>query len=343
MLPQKYFYDSKVILQMMQNNTYLADNSYNFTAYFYNTFNIFHTFNWVDWSIIINFIGIPIIVIFISCNKIYSDKKFIIWTICTLFLIELYIFNVGKDFITFIISSIIFFFLTRNRYKKLHFVFGLGILSYFMFNVFRAYFILIFIYFIFVSLFLNAKRYQKLLLLFSALLIFFALPDDLFNSIFNIREITNANRFIVDSQTMFINIFSSNGNRFLDLVNYLINIARFIFPVETILIDFNIQYALFSIYIISITIMTIYNLVFFSKITSRFKYIPVFILSIIFVSAIFEPDFGSYLRHVISYFFLLYGNIILFMENLKKRKTVDKKFKVIRASLLYTKYDYGHK
>ena len=69
LLPDKYFYDSRHIMGLMNGN-YIADKAYNYTAKFFDTINIFHFSTLLEWAIFLSIIFTTIIFFFLIKHPI---------------------------------------------------------------------------------------------------------------------------------------------------------------------------------------------------------------------------------------------------------------------------------
>ena len=122
--------------------------------------------------------------------------------------------------------------------------------------------------------------------------------------IFSVRDIVNKYRIdSVDAKTIILYILQGKSIA-LYYINYLINFFRLLFPIELILKSIKyIPYIVFQIWL---------SLKLWSwKKNIKHEYVML-LYSYILVSTIFEPDFGSFLRHTIPYF--------IFIINLMKWK-----------------------
>nr|WP_288305904.1 hypothetical protein [uncultured Romboutsia sp.] len=112
---------------------------------------------------------------------------------------------------------------------------------------------------------------------------------------------------------MINDIFGENTNYFKFIFNYIINAFRMMFPIE--LITKGIKYIPFIIYQLFITT----NILNLGKKLSR-NNILIFatIVSFMMISIIFEPDFGSFIRHE-SALTLLLLEMNVINENIKNQ------------------------
>ena len=114
-----------------------------------------------------------------------------------------------------------------------------------------------------------------------------------------------------DANTI-INDYLNVNNKYLNFIgNYLINVLRFFCPLELLFI--NVKYIFFIIYQLLITYFLIKS---GKRINSSKIIMYALVLSFFMVSIVFEPDFGSFIRHetaIVLYYielsFLAHGNL----------------------------------
>lgn len=314
-LPAKYFYDSSRILDLTNGISTVTDKSYSFASAFFKNINIFGFSTLNAWSYFIASCSISLIIIILSKNsKISLNNMFFIIASCTL--LNIYVFNIGKDFIQFLIFLIIFAILKCNKISnKLKLILSSLVLLAEAF-VFRVYYaimamIMITIYCIYEKMIknkiINKKTVFKIIVL--ALLFFFIevfvvqlISDDNYNAILNARYIANFSReSSPDAITIINDLLGRNSNFIIFILNYLINFIRMIFPIE--LLTKGIKYVAFIFYQLFIT-FSIFKTS--TKLTERNIMWLITVLSFIMISVIFEPDFGSFIRHESTMFLILF-------------------------------------
>lgn len=314
-LPEKYFYDSNRILDLSNGVASVTDKSYSFAAKFFKTINIFDFKTLNQWSYFIASISMILIVIVLSKNKKISLKN-LLFVIASVALLNIYVFNISKDFIQFLFFFLIFIILKSNKLsnkKKL-------ILSSLIFLLeaygFRIYYVLmsmimITIYFIYEKM-INGKKINKkkvLNILGLSLLLFFIevfmvqlISTDNYNSISNARYISNASREAsLDAVTIINDIFGRNTSFIKFILNYVINFVRMLIPIE--LITKGIKYIPFIFYQLFIT-LTIFKTS--TKLNDKNVMWLITVISFVMISVIFEPDFGSFIRHESALFLILF-------------------------------------
>ena len=108
-LPAKYFYDSNRILNMINNPKYIYSwgGSYKIAADFFRNINIFHFTTRLQWSICLGIIfNILFIILFIKNKGL--DLKQIVFALMYTGILNIYIYNVGKDAIQLLFFILLF-------------------------------------------------------------------------------------------------------------------------------------------------------------------------------------------------------------------------------------------
>lgn len=304
-LPIKYFYDSKHILSLMNGN-YIADKSYNFTAKLFDNINFFNFNSLQEWSIFLSIIFTTIIFLIIIQKKEYNLKQYI-FIYSSIALLNIYVFNLSKDIIQFTFFLIIYLIILNKKisnYNKLILTSIVLLYEALNFRVYYAIMIMIMwtIYIIYIK-FIKDKKLKKstiLKILLLSIILFFIevfivqlLSTDNYNSIMNARSSVNVGRdSSTDAVTIIKDLLGENSNYLIFIGNYLINTIRIMFPIE--LLFKGIKYIPFIIYQLFIT----YSLFKTSKKINYNNILTIItIISFIMISIIFEPDFGSFIRH----------------------------------------------
>ncbi len=301
-LPQKYFYDSRHILAVMNgsNNT---DISYSFTASFYKKINIFQINDIYSWSIYITIIAtLAIAGFFLFSKKEYSGKE-LLFIFASLALLNIYVFNLSKEVIQLLIFVVVYLIIqsraTKNAWIKI-------ILCSIIFMIesifFRTYYLILAAMTPIVYMALGDRNRQKRnawKVLLTTILLFFLVtyvaglisPEGL-NSILSARSMVNDIR-TKDADSMIIELFGRNTNFLVFCANYLVDFIRLLLPLE--LVAKSIKYIPFVIYQIALT-MLIFRTIALKRDDKNNMLLAV-IIGFVCISAIFEPDFGSFVRH----------------------------------------------
>lgn len=283
--PEKYFFDSKHILNIINNNAYdNVDQSYRITAKFFSLFRLkeLQNYNISIYAIFLLF--------FIYYLKTYYTKSIYIYIFNSiyLFLSSIYLIRPGKELLQFIVLALCF------RYSKYSWIFLIvgGIL-------FRKYLILQGIIFLAILFYCNSKEQTKKKLRFlygAGVICISVLLGDTVRQILEIRMIVNQWRQNdIHAVTIINDILKYDTMLFL-YINYFINTARLLFPIE--LLVKNIKYLPYVIFQIWFT-----KNLYIWRLKKNYKLYLLF--SFIIVSGLFEPDYGSFLRHTVPYFIFI--------------------------------------
>lgn len=162
--------------------------------------------------------------------------------------------------------------------------------------IFRNYYFLITFIFLFLYFFKISDSYIRLMFLFLIVIVFLVIPNDVYYSLQSSRDIVNANRVGFSGpgyRTAFKNPLSPTS--FLNFIyNYIYALLRLNFG---FFFNFGIKDLIFMFYLLTYYFFVFS--VFFRK--NNKNYLPAFlILSHALVYFLFEPDTGSYARHLSS-------------------------------------------
>lgn len=328
-LPEKYFYDSSNILRYMKYMPDYIDGSYGFTV------KLFKSVNWMDFSTLFEWsVALTVVFGFVVYYLVYkkcrnmNDLK-LIYIIATVFLLGVYVFNISKDIIQLMIflavACVISSRLLGGNGAKL-----IGIVGIFIFEsmIFRSYYILVALFTVyFYCVFAHMQKKQKKMevkqilrmLLFTVIVVWaFMLTakivdDKLYIELIMARNKVNINRIqSADARTAIFDIFPAGGSLWKWMLNYVINAVRMMFPLE--LLTKGVKYIPFVIFQ---TISLVYLIVGFKKL--QYVKNSAFVLSLcvycayLLTSFVFEPDFGSWIRHETACF-PIFMNIVFCSE-----------------------------
>lgn len=314
-LPEKYFYDSTRILALSNGLIDITDKSFSFTGDFFSFINIFGFTTLAQWSYFLSFISIILIIFVLAKNKKISLKNFA-FVIASVGLLNIYVFNISKDLIQFLLFYLVFIILSNEKISNQRKLFLSCLILLMEAIEFRVYYlimamVMVTIYFIYEKKIknkkINKKTVKKILLI--ALILFFMeifvvqlVSTNNYNSIINARYITNINReSSPDSITIINDLLGRNTDFIKFVLNYLINFIRMLFPVE--LITKGVKYIPFIFYQLFIT-FTLFKTS--TKLNDRNIMWLITFVSFIMISVIFEPDFGSFIRHESALFLIMF-------------------------------------
>lgn len=325
-LPEKYFYDSYGILSIANGTGNLSyfDNSYLFTGNFFRIINIFKFTTFFEWSIFLTLITIPFIITFLKkYNNVSIDKLFFV--IMTIVFFNVYIVRISKDYIQFLIWTIIYFIIQSKIRNTAKLIFSLVV---FILEAifFRSYYIAIGVLFIVIYIYMitnkkNIKIGKTLILTSLSIIIILTILQkylpSIYNQIVNLRyNINHYREGSLDANTAINDLFN-NSSPILYCINYFINLLRLLFPFELLLKG--VKYIPFIIYQLYISIVFIKNI--FIQKKNKNCFLAAIFISYMLISNLFEPDFGSFIRHEVSLLFILFG---LMLGGKNNEKNIEK-------------------
>lgn len=334
--PIKYFYDSTSILNKTLYS-FQADKAYTFTANFYKAINIFKFNTLSQWSWFLGIIFTIILCLVLLKNKKYNLTQSI-FIIVSVFFLNLYVFNISKDLIQFIIFLFIYFILNSQKLSNIKKLIISSLILSLEAYYFRVYYLLmaiimIDIYFVYSLFFKNKKINNKkkikiivlsMIVLFAEIFVVQLISSDNYTSIMLARSNVNAIREnSTDAVTIINDPFGINYNYLTFICNYVVNFLRLLFPVE--LITKGYKYILFIIYQVFISINLIKSV---KKINQKNALWIITAISFIMISTIFEPDFGSFIRHESALLPILLQINILTSNKERKEENNEKMYNI---------------
>lgn len=324
-LPQKYFSDANHILNVM-NNVGLTDKAYTYTANIFNFFNLFGFSTIEEWGYLISVIFLPILIFEIAKKKKYNNFQ-LIFIISSIALLNIYVFGLSKDVIQFVYFLAIFFVLKSNKLSNLKKIISICIILLYEALNFRVYYaimamLVVTIYYIYL-IFIDGRKISKKTFKKIILIAFFAffletfvvqlISSENYESILNARYSVNIFRQDgTDSNTLINDLLGRNTNYFIFMGNYFINAIRLMFPIELFLKG--PKQGIFVIYQIFVSFCLIKAC---RKINKENCLWIITVISFFMISFIFEPDFGSFVRHETTMFLILLEVINISYEKSK--------------------------
>lgn len=297
--PAKYFFDSEKILAIM-NGSQFTDKAYSFTANFFNKINILELSNIKQWSWLIGIVFLIFFVIYFAKRKInYMSGVYIIASFA---LLNIYVFNLSKDIIQLLFFILVYFICSSKRMTDDKKIFASALIFFLESFFFRTYYLIMAILIVSIyciyKIFFKEKKKKTVFIVFLSFTCFMIMiyvlqkvSTENYMLLIKARSNSNIYRDSTDAVTM-INDVLENTNYFNFVINYIINTIRILFPFE--LIFKGIKYFPFVIYQMFISYVLIKNAKSVKKDNILFLII---LMAFIMVSIIFEPDFGSVVRH----------------------------------------------
>lgn len=340
LLPSKYFYDNNRIVSMVNHDGLIPswEGSYQTAADVFSFLNVLKFNTMLEWSFTLGLLFTLLVSTFIFINCELDIYQELFW-LCCIVLLNIYVFNIGKDSIQFCFFLFAYIVCCSNlsNYIKSFLIF---ILFYIESIYFRSYFILVAVFFIAIyfttfrmqhfSKKVNPLSYYMILLLivYAFLILSSVLFPNQYNDVINARSGVNDDREgSADANTMITNIIP--GDSLLSsLLNYPINAIRILIPLELLLKG--LSYLPFILFQITATIYLIKysrNVLNHTITDSRSILIYSVYLAFLLTSFFFEPDFGSCIRHEMAAFpvfqYLFFSSHCQFLTTGNKHKEIN--------------------
>lgn len=307
-LPENYFYDSNRINLMVENpHSKYAWNtgSYKVAADFFRKINIFNFTERIQWSI---FLGIVLTIIavmmFKKCEGL--DTRQIVFGSMCVALCNIYVFNISKDALQFGIFILIFIVVSIKKIPIWIKAVAAGLLLYWESNVYKNYYIIMAFFFMVIFIAFSIIRVKKKRLrwfqylivvvgLYAMVYVFLFSARSLFPS--DYQDIMEAREYSShQGQTTVIQEpFEHNGNLNLFFADYMIDSVRMMFPFELVQIGaFYVPFFAFQVFLLFYLIR---GIKYMDELDDK-SFIGMCIFLAYFLgSVLFEPDFGSFVRH----------------------------------------------
>lgn len=310
-LPQKFFFDGIHILNLMNKDElhFTEAHAYDNSALLFKTLNIFGCSSQLEWSVLITStvsIYMLFLILTIDINSLFDYTK----VLFVLGITNIYVFNISKDIIQFVFFFFVALIVNKdNRNFKLSIIL-IFIVFYLESYLFRSYYILTACFVLILSMILDitlnhkisTKRKIALIIIsmFVFLLVFLKLceyikPDD-YKELMEIRNRLTLNRVGGEnSKTLIVNLIDDKGNVFVYSINYIINAVRMMIPIELLTKGFY-YYPFVAFQFIS-TFSLFRCIIRYNILNSSNKLALIVMISYYMVAFLFEPDFGSFVRH----------------------------------------------
>lgn len=308
LLPEKYFYDSDRINNMVLNPEWKYGwftGSYKVASDLFRKINIFNFTTLLQWSIFLCIVMMIIIIImFIRCEGINLSQA--IFGLMCVGLLNIYIFNISKDVIQFGIFFIIYLVVSMKNMPIWLKVILATIVLYWESLVYRSYYIIISFFFIVIYCVFammrkkiekfTFKNYAFIIIgLFILVFVFLAAAQIIFPE--DYMEIMEARNYSnQQGQTSAIKeVFEHNGKLEIFMVDYVINCVRMLFPIELLKNGvFYVPFIAFQVFMVFYLVRGLKEI----KNLSETTLIALCVFLAYFMgSVLFEPDFGSFVRH----------------------------------------------
>lgn len=327
-LPEKYFYDSSRMQSMMNHDGAMAawGDAYETVVDIFSRINYFNFTRIEQWSIELGIICTILCMVILSKVKEMSMSE-CIYTLMAIGLLNIYVFNLSKEPVQmffFLCIMIIILLPINNTLIKL---IGCCLIYYWESNTFRSYYIImavmsLILYFIFYIL-KKIKNIKLIHILISVVLCYICMfamvyfsqyisPED-YQNVMTVRD-EYANE---QANTTIANIWTINGNYGLFMANYVICSIRMMIPIELILKS--PVYAPFFVYQVFVLVYWIKSFRRLKRLNNDVLLSLVCFTAYLFGSFVFEPDFGSWVRHEATAFPIFHIMVYEYLGERKKR------------------------
>ncbi|MCI9128030.1 MAG: hypothetical protein HFG28_12815 [Eubacterium sp.] len=310
-LPPRYFFDSwRMVAMLTDNGSMGAWTGYQDTVDFHTKINIFNLTDVNQFSIFYGIIMTPLILFMVS--KVQEmEMKEVLFTLMATGVLNIYVFNINKEMIQILYFLAIYIVISLPIKNTLIKILGCAGVFYYESLSFRSYYILmavmsIFLYVIFLWL-RKRRKITKFIIIFTVFLCFagifaffyaskFVAYDDYMDAL-NVRDgITSTVKDAGGGANSAIyNPITVNGNLGNFMIDYVINSVRMMFPIE--LLVKSPGYAPFFFYQIFILYYLFRTLKNIRDIDNKMVVVLSCFVAYFFGSVVFEPDFGSWVRH----------------------------------------------
>ena len=297
------------------NTVYDSEGYAGLTLFYYIDF--FNMETLIEWSIYISIIFIFVNIFLLKNIKLIALNKFLI-ILTSIMLWDLFAAGLTKEVIQTVFYLIIYYIITNKLIKKTGTkVILSSIVLYISSIYFRPYYILVAFFSIVVygiNSYLRRKTLKPVLYYIYSLILYLicigiflqivslTMPIE-YSMITELRNSTGRLLLGENTDSFIDNVFIGNG-LLVYMLNYFIIYLRLLFPIE-LLVGGKLYYIPFIIYQLSFSYFYIKNICRLKKLND-IKFVSlIFITSFILVSVMFEPDFGSWVRHQSACYMLL--------------------------------------
>lgn len=312
-LPDNYFYDSNRILEMVNqkvvdHNWY--EGSYKVAVDFFRKINFFHFTEHIQWSLFGGVLLTIVVMIIFSRVKGLDFQQVIFGMMCV-GLLNIYVFNISKDALQFGMFAFIYIVVSIERIPLFLRALATAGLLYWMSTIYRSYYIIMAFFFavIFLVFYVIRKSIQNkgtklkvfhylfiIVGLYAMVCVFMFSARVLFKSDYQaVLEARNYSNQQGQTSVIKEPFEHNNSNLPIFLVDYGIDAIRMMFPIE--LVTIGVFYLPFFAFQVFMLFYTVRGIKYLDKIDDK-AFIGLCVFIAFFQgSVLFEPDFGSFVRH----------------------------------------------
>lgn len=310
-LPSKYFFDSWRMIDMLVNGekSTIAWSGYQQAVDFHKAINIFH-FNTINQFSTFYGLIMTIVIMFIVSKAKEMDFMDSLFTLMATGVLNIYVFCINKEMIQILYFILIYIIITSPIKNTMLKLIGCVAVYYWESTSFRSYYIImaamsVLLYFVFTWL-KRRNKVTKLMIVTTVIICFvgifaffyassFVAHDDYIEAL-NVRDSsTSTIREQGGAASAIYNPIEVNGNLGVFMIDYVINAFRMMIPIELLLKSPG--YAPFFIYQIFILMYLFKALANIKAMDKKVVVALSCFVAYFFGSVVFEPDFGSWVRH----------------------------------------------
>ena len=310
-LPSKYFFDSWRMIDMLVNGekSTIAWSGYQQAVDFHKAINIFH-FNTINQFSTFYGLIMTIVIMFIVSKAKEMDFMDSLFTLMATGVLNIYVFCINKEMIQILYFILIYIIITSPIKNTMLKLIGCVAVYYWESTSFRSYYIImaamsVLLYFVFTWLKRRNKvtklmRVTTVIICFVGIFAFFyassfVAHDDYIEAL-NVRDSsTSTIREQGGANSAIYNPIEVNGNLGVFMIDYVINAFRMMIPIELLLKSPG--YAPFFVYQIFILVYLFKALANIKTMDKKMVVALSCFVAYFFGSVVFEPDFGSWVRH----------------------------------------------
>lgn len=310
-LPSKYFFDSWRMIDMLVNGekSTIAWAGYQQSVDFHKAINIFH-FNTINQFSTFYGLIMTIVMMFIVSKAKEMDFMDSLFTLMATGVLNIYVFCINKEMIQILYFILIYIIITSPIKNTMLKLIGCVAVYYWESTSFRSYYIImaamsVLLYFVFTWL-KRRNKVTKLMMVATVIICFvgvfaffyassFVAHDDYIEAL-NVRDgSTSTIREQGGANSAIYNPIEVNGNLGIFMIDYVINAFRMMIPIELLLKSPG--YAPFFVYQIFILMYLFKALANVKTMDKKMVVALSCFVAYFFGSVVFEPDFGSWIRH----------------------------------------------
>lgn len=310
LMNEKFFLDSMRLIYISEKRSFSENGSFGVAAQFFSWVNIFDIESLLGWSVYVSLVYFCINLWIVERMKTVSVVPFI-FIILNLFLWYLFSVGITKEILQGVFYLCIYGVCINRQITSNHIKVVIGaMILLFSSLVFRSYYIMTAFFTVTIYLILNSFRcgmlknknvaIYGLSALFLAVAVFLYIasivfPDD-YEMVVTLRN-TRYAYFAPFIDSFIADIFENPFNSVvIYMENYILNFARLLLPIELIFIG-KLYYFPFIIYQLIFTWLYCKSVRNIKALTESSFLSLIFLTSFLIVSAMMEPDFGSWGRH----------------------------------------------